>query len=265
MLCRDCRQGIEGKQSASKGCYVEIVAGVAQVALPPPCDASTDHVCCAELLLCRCMHREVALIGLQLLVTATQRVERTRRHPGCFIVLLGILLLGILQGVARDCLKSKQGKAMVLHCFDVNNGPNLCWFGIGVHDANKKHAQRLASTLSELRFMLISLFEFQSVRGTNHDMAIAPSSTMSNSWRKYKVKTRGLDPSPTAPAQSKCCLPVSTNVEDITETDFPGAPASRERWYILVMISKKKQTNHMHEFRILCSHFVHIMFASGAH
>ena len=86
-----------------------------------------------------------------------------------------------------------------------------------------------------------------------------------NSWRKYKVKTRGLDPNPIAPAQSKCCLPLSTNVQDITETAFPGAPASRERWYILVMISKKRQTNHMHEFRILCSHFVHIMFASGAH
>ena len=64
-----------------------------------------------------------------------------------------------------------------------------------------------------------------------------------------------------APAQSKCCLPLSTNVQDITETAFPGAPASRERWYILVMISKKRQTNHMHEFRIWCSHFVHFVFA----
>ena len=77
-----------------------------------------------------------------------------------------------------------------------------------------------------------------------------------NSWRKYKVKTRGLDPNPIAPAQSKCCLPLSTNVQDITETDFPGAPASRERWYILVMISKKgKQITCMSS-----EYYVHILF-----
>ena len=78
------------------------------------------------------------------------------------------------------------------------------------------------------------------------------------------MKTRGPNLNPTAQAQSKCCLPLSTKTKNILKIALLGAPTFRSVWYLFVNIPEKLLTgadarvpNIMFTF---CSHFVQILF-----
>ena len=77
------------------------------------------------------------------------------------------------------------------------------------------------------------------------------------------MKTRGPNPNPTAKAQSKCCLPLSTKTCNLIEIALLRAPTFRGGWYLFVIIPEKLLTGADARVPNLmcteCAHNVHKM------